>query len=144
MTNPACVSMAPISNSMNVGTERIGRALVRNVIHSNRVPGIVEYPLFPIAASRRIGEIFLLKAALSQPKDMPSVKSVLSAEKARLPPFVFDVNSFFCVSSFFVNVGSVNESTCSWVLVALKLQTPENSDVSTNGSVAKNSESASS
>jgi len=102
--------MAPISNSMNVGTERIGRALVSNVIHSNRVPGIVEYPLFPIAASRRIGEIILLKAALSQPKDMPSIKSVLSAEKARLPPFVFDVNRFFAFSCFFVNTGSLKGS----------------------------------
>jgi hypothetical protein len=43
--------MAPISSSINVGTERIGRALARNVILSNRVLGIVEYPLFPIAAS---------------------------------------------------------------------------------------------
>jgi len=56
--------MAPISNSMNVGTDQIDRALVRNVTHSSRVPRIVEYPLFLIAASRRVEEIFLLKAAL--------------------------------------------------------------------------------
>ena len=66
MTKPDCVNIAPINNSINVGTERIGRALARNVILSNRVLGIVEYPLFPIAASRRCGESYLLEAALSQ------------------------------------------------------------------------------
>jgi hypothetical protein len=58
--------MAPTSSSIKVGTERIGRALDRNVILSNRVLGIVEYPLLPIAASGRCGESYLPEAALSQ------------------------------------------------------------------------------
>ena len=53
MTNPVWVSMAPINSSRNVGTDRTGSALVKKVIHSNRVPGILPYPLLPKAASRR-------------------------------------------------------------------------------------------
>ena len=41
-------------NSVNVGAERTGRTLTINVIQLNRVLGIMRYPLFPIAASRRL------------------------------------------------------------------------------------------
>jgi hypothetical protein len=60
VTKPAWVNIAPISNSIKVRTERIGSALARNVILSNRVLGIVADPLFPIAAVRRLKALFLL------------------------------------------------------------------------------------
>ncbi len=50
--------MAPISNSIIVGTKRSGRALVRYVILSNRILGMVEHPLFSIVASRK-DKVFL-------------------------------------------------------------------------------------
>ncbi len=49
MIKPVCVDMALMSSAINVVTERIGRTFVRNVILLNRVLGLVEYPLLPIA-----------------------------------------------------------------------------------------------
>jgi hypothetical protein len=60
VTKPAWVNIAPIRNSIKVRTERIGSALARNVILSNRVLEIAEDPLFPIAAVRRLKALFLL------------------------------------------------------------------------------------
>jgi hypothetical protein len=67
--------------------------------------------------------MLLLKAALSQPQDMKTFKSVLSAEKARLPPLLFDVNRLF--SNFVFFIGSAEPQLAHAVIIAdVNLQTP--------------------
>jgi len=97
VTKPAWVIIAPTSSSINVGTERTGSALAMNVIHSNRVLGILPYPfVFFIAVSRRRVEISLLKTTLSQPKSkLSGLLSTFLAEKAWIPLLYCYINVFF-------------------------------------------------
>ena len=101
VTNPAWVNIAPISSSINVGTDRIGSALARNVIVSNRVLGIVVYPLFPIAAPEVWVNLSSEGRAFSAEKHMGCIHFNFSAEKARLPPICNDVNGFLHFLMFF-------------------------------------------
>jgi hypothetical protein len=57
-------SHPPPSSSMSVGKKRIGRALARNVILSDRVPTIIAYPLLPNEAPEEVADLFFYGCAL--------------------------------------------------------------------------------
>jgi hypothetical protein len=56
VTSPARVNIAPISNSINIGMHRIDSPRTGNVIHLNRVPGILPYLLLSMTASGKLSE----------------------------------------------------------------------------------------
>jgi hypothetical protein len=58
--------MAPPTSSMNVGTDRSGSDVTKNVIQCSRTSGMLQHPELFIAASGR-RNYFLPEAALSKP-----------------------------------------------------------------------------